>query len=77
MRLDYDVQLLWQLDNLGAGNRARVRQREAETRLAQVELARIQTRVSAEGTGALAELIDTAARGPFRRAAFDVDGLPG
>jgi outer membrane protein TolC len=55
-RLDCDVQLLWQLDNLGFGNCARVEQRQAETRVASVELARIQTRVSAEVSRALAEL---------------------
>lgn len=55
-RFDYDVQLLWQLDNLGAGNVARVRQRQAETRLAAVELAQIQNRVAAEVSRSLAEM---------------------
>jgi outer membrane protein TolC len=51
-----DVQLLWQLDNLGLGNRARVRQRQAETQAAAVELARSRATVAAEVTRALAEL---------------------
>jgi outer membrane protein TolC len=48
MRGDIDVQLLWQLNNLGFGNRALVHQREAENQLALVELFRIQDRVAAE-----------------------------
>ena len=32
LRGDLDLQVLWQLDNLGFGNRARVHQREAENR---------------------------------------------
>lgn len=51
-RGDVDVQLLWQLDNLGFGNAGRVRQREAENRLAAVELFRVQDRVASEVTQA-------------------------
>jgi outer membrane protein TolC len=47
-RGDLDLQLLWQLDNLGFGNRARIHQRQAENRLAVIELFRIQDRVAAE-----------------------------
>jgi outer membrane protein TolC len=47
-RGDVDLQLLWQFDNLGLGNRGRIHQREAENRLAVVELFRIQDRVAAE-----------------------------
>ncbi len=47
-REDVDVQVLWQLDNLGFGNRAAVHRREAENHLAVVELFRIQDRVAAE-----------------------------
>jgi outer membrane protein TolC len=47
-REDIDLQLLWQFDNLGFGNRARVRGREAENRLAVIELFRVQDRVAAE-----------------------------
>lgn len=48
LRSDIDLQLLWQLDNLGFGNRGRVHQREAENRLAVVNLFRIQDRVAAD-----------------------------
>jgi outer membrane protein TolC len=47
-RFDMDLQVLWQLDNLGFGNWARVHQREAEKRLAITDLFRIQDRVAAE-----------------------------
>jgi outer membrane protein TolC len=47
-RGDLDLQLLWQLDNLGFGNRARVQQRQAENRLAVIDLFRVQDRVAAE-----------------------------
>ena len=47
-REDVDVQLLWQFDNLGFGNRGRIQQRQAENRAAVVELFRIQDRVAAE-----------------------------
>jgi outer membrane protein TolC len=54
-RGDIDVQLLWQFDNLGLGNRARVQQREAENRLAVIELFRVQDRVAAEVAQAFAQ----------------------
>jgi outer membrane protein TolC len=54
-RLDADVQLYWQLDNLGFGNRARIRQRNAEREQALVELFRIQDRVAAEISQAYAQ----------------------
>jgi outer membrane protein TolC len=47
-RGDIDLQLLWQFDNLGFGNRARVHEREAQNRLALIELFRIQDRIAAE-----------------------------
>jgi outer membrane protein TolC len=47
-RGDIDLQVLWQLDNLGFGNKARVHQRDAERHLAILELFRIQDRVAAE-----------------------------
>jgi outer membrane protein TolC len=48
VRSDFDLQVLWQLDNLGLGNRARVRQRQAENRTAVMQLFRLQDRVAAE-----------------------------
>ena len=55
LRGDIDLQLLWQLDNLGFGNRSRVHQREAEKRLAIIELFRLQDLVAAEITQAYAQ----------------------
>jgi outer membrane protein TolC len=60
-RGDVDVQLLWQLDNLGLGNRAKIHQREAENRAASVEFLRIKDRVAAEVAQAYAQA-DLAAR---------------
>jgi outer membrane protein TolC len=48
LRSDLDLQVLWQLDNLGLGNRARVHQREAERQLALLDLFRLQDQVAAE-----------------------------
>jgi outer membrane protein TolC len=48
LRSDFDLQLLWQLDNLGFGNRAKIQQRDSENRLAVFELFRLQDRVAAE-----------------------------
>ena len=47
-RGDLDLQVLWQMDNLLFGNRAQIHRREAESRLAVVELFRVQDRVAAE-----------------------------
>jgi outer membrane protein TolC len=54
-RTDIDVQLLWEFQNLGFGNRALVHARKAENRLAVLELFRIQDRVAAEVVQAYAE----------------------
>jgi outer membrane protein TolC len=62
LRSDLDLQLLWQLDNLGLGNRARVHQREAERRLAVLELFRLQDRVAAEVAQAHAQAVMAAQR---------------
>lgn len=47
-RGDFDVQVLWEWQNLGLGNHARVKERQAEHRLSLIELFRIQDRVAAE-----------------------------
>ncbi|MCI0457483.1 MAG: TolC family protein [Gemmataceae bacterium] len=47
-RHTFDVQLLWELRNLGLGNRAAVRERESENRQALLELFRQQDRIAAE-----------------------------
>lgn len=48
VRQDWDIQALWTLQNFGFGNRALIRQRDAENKVALVELFRIQDRVAAE-----------------------------
>jgi outer membrane protein TolC len=47
-RIDYDVQVLWELQNLGLGNRSRVQERRAENQIAMIELFRTQDRIAAE-----------------------------
>jgi outer membrane protein TolC len=47
-RFDWDVQVLWEWQNLGFGNRARVRESQSEHDLSVLELLRIQDRVAAE-----------------------------
>lgn len=61
-RYDGDVQILWQLDNLGFGNRARVDLRRAEQRLATVELFRVQDRIAAEINQSYAQAVQAAKR---------------
>jgi outer membrane protein TolC len=69
-RQDWDVQLLWQLQGLGLGNRALIRQRGAEKGAAQAELLREQDRVASEVVQAYA-LAQTAA-GRVGRAETEV-----
>jgi outer membrane protein TolC len=54
-RNSMDFQLLWELQNLGLGNRALVKERDAERRAALIELLRMQDRVAAEVAQALAQ----------------------
>jgi outer membrane protein TolC len=54
-RSDTDVQVLWQLDNLGLGNWARVKERRAEKQIALLELFRTQDRIAAQVVQAYAE----------------------
>jgi outer membrane protein TolC len=61
-RSDFDVQILWELQNLGLGNRARVRERRAEHELSHLELFRIQDRIAAEVAQAHAQVQSAAAR---------------
>ncbi|HKI31393.1 MAG TPA: TolC family protein [Gemmataceae bacterium] len=61
-RLDIDVQVLWEFQNLGFGNRARVEERKAENRVSVLELFRLQDRVAAEVAQAHAQLESAAAR---------------
>jgi outer membrane protein TolC len=48
VRQDWDLQVLWTLQNFGLGNRALIHQRAAENRVALTELFRVQDRVAAE-----------------------------
>jgi outer membrane protein TolC len=61
-RGDFDVQVLWQLENLGFGNSARVRERRAEHELAILESLRLQDRVAAEIKQAYDQALSAAAR---------------
>ena len=57
-----DVQLLWELQNLGFGNRARVNVRRAEHDTAILELFRTQDAIAAEVVRAHAQVQESAAR---------------
>ena len=57
-----DVQVLWEFQNLGLGNRAAVRERESDNQLAVLELFRTQDRVAAEVAQAHAQASRAAAR---------------
>jgi outer membrane protein TolC len=48
IRQDWDMQVVWTLQNFGFGNRALIHQREADQRIALTELFRVQDRVAAE-----------------------------
>jgi outer membrane protein TolC len=69
-RSDFDVQVLWELQNLGFGNRARVNERRAEHYLSLIEQFRIQDRVAAEVVQAHAQAHSAAAR--LREAELEV-----
>jgi outer membrane protein TolC len=55
-RNDFNLQLHWEFQNLGFGNRGRVRERLAENEAATLELFRTQDRIAAEVTQAHAEV---------------------
>jgi outer membrane protein TolC len=61
-RNSYDVQILWELQGLGFGNRAAVREQEAENRGAVLELLRTQDRVAADVVRAHSQATRSAAR---------------
>jgi outer membrane protein TolC len=61
-RDDVSVGLYWSLENMGLGNRALVRQREAEQRRVLVDLFRLQDLVAADVVRAYAALASAAAR---------------
>jgi outer membrane protein TolC len=55
LRGDLDLQVLWQFNNLGFGNLGLIRQRQAENRLAVINLFRTQDMVAAEVSQAYAQ----------------------
>jgi outer membrane protein TolC len=55
-RFDLSYQLVWQLESLGLGNRARTRERQGQQARAVVELFQVQDRVAAEVAKALARV---------------------
>ena len=55
-RYSFDLQAVWEVQNLGLGNRANVREREAEQRAALLQLLRTQERVAAEVVQAHAQV---------------------
>jgi outer membrane protein TolC len=61
-REDVSVGLVWQLENLGLGNRAAVRERRAEERERLAELFRVQDLVAAEIARAYRQLRSAASR---------------
>ena len=61
-RNSYDVQVLWELQGLGFGNRAAVKEREADNRAALLELFRVQDRVAAEVVQAHSQVRRASAR---------------
>jgi outer membrane protein TolC len=69
-RLDVDVGVIWTLDNLGAGNRAAVRERNAQQQRAMLELFDTEDRVAEDVVQAHAQL--EAAAVQVRRAEVDV-----
>ncbi len=56
LREDYDLQVLWELQSFGLANRALVRQRQSDHRLALLELFRTQDRIAAEVSQAFAQV---------------------
>lgn len=61
-RSDFDIQILWEFQNLGLGNHARIQQRRAENQLAVLELFRLQDRIAAEVVQAQAQVQSATAR---------------
>jgi outer membrane protein TolC len=61
-RVDFDIQILWELQNLGFGNAANVRGRRSEHQLAVLDLFRLQDRVAAEVAQAYAQVQSATSR---------------
>ena len=61
-RGDFDLQVLWELQNLGFGNHARLKEKQAEHQQAILALFRLQDRIAAEVAQAHAQVQETATR---------------
>lgn len=61
-RGDFDVQALWVLENLGFGNRVKIKEKKVQNQLALLEAFRVQDRVAAEVARAQAEVQAAAGR---------------
>jgi outer membrane protein TolC len=61
-RSDFDLQVLWEFQNLGFGNRAQVKLRRSDNQQAVLELFRTQDRVAAEAARAFAQVQSAGAR---------------
>jgi outer membrane protein TolC len=61
-RSDFDIQVMWEWQNLGFGNLAKVREKQAEHDLARLELFRLEDHIAAEVTQALAQAQEAAVR---------------
>ena len=75
-RFDIDMQLLWEFQSLGFGNRARMNERKAEHEIATLDLFRTQDRIAAEVASAFAAVRSSAERlnqaEPALREAIDL-----
>jgi outer membrane protein TolC len=74
-RDDVSVGLVWELQNLGLGNRALVRERRSEQRQVLVELFRIQDLVAAEIAAAQVQIKSASARVTFAEQGLREAGL--
>lgn len=67
-RSDVDIELLWEVQNLGFGNRARVHERKSEHEQSLLELLRIQDQVAADVVQAHAQVKTAANRAQVAEA---------
>lgn len=61
-RSDFDIQVLWEWQNLGLGNHARLKERQAEHSLNLVDLFRVQDQIAADVVKAHAQVLSAGER---------------
>ena len=61
-RSDFDFQVIWELQNLGFGNKAKVESRRADNQIALLELFRLQDKIAAEVVQAKVQVDSSRAR---------------